>query len=426
VIFDFIRRVLKRLGFKVTCVQNFTDVDDKIIQRSAERNEAPDVLANRYIADYFDKMDRLNVRRADAYPRVTGHIPQITSFVQRLVEKDLAYPLEGDVYYAVNRFPNYGKLSKQSVKDLVSGARVEVHGGKRDPLDFALWKAAKLGEPAWDSPWGKGRPGWHIECSAMSVDALGETFDIHGGGLDLVFPHHENEIAQSEGATGQPFARYWIHNGFVTINREKMSKSLGNFFTLADIFKKVEPRVVRLMLLSHHYRTPLEFSDDLLDQAARSLQKLEEDLRRVSAVLRAQHGTDAQDGKVLTERIQIFEADLMAALSDDFNAPAAWAAVHSLVGELKVRTATHRSLHTGLMEKALFLVRQVLDEVFGLSLSVSGESEGNDTIESLVNARERARREKDWEEADRLRNELISFGVTLEDTPQGARWWKKT
>ncbi len=426
VTFDFVRRSLKRLGFAVTHVQNFTDVEDKIIKKANEAGESPSAVSERFITDYFDKMDKLNILRADAYPRVTETIPQIVAFIGKLVAKDMAYAVEAGVYFAVRKFPEYGKLSKRSLDDLQSGARVEVDEKKRDPLDFALWKSAKPGEPAWDSPWGKGRPGWHIECSVMSIENLKtETFDIHGGGLDLVFPHHENEIAQSEGCTGKPFARYWIHNGFVTVNKEKMSKSLGNFFTLEDIFKKFEPRAVRLLLLSQHHRTPLEFSDDLLANAAQSVKHIEDDLRRVTAALRAQHGTDGQDRKVLAERTDKFEKDFAAALADDFNAPEALAAVHALIGELKVRTATNRALHTSQMEKSLGVVLSALRDVFGLEVSADVD-EGGDDVQSLVNAREKARKEKDWKEADRLRAELTTRSIVIEDTPQGVRWWKKT
>ena len=423
--FDFIRRVLRRLGYEVRHVQNFTDVDDKIIKRAAEAGESPRVLTDRFIADYFDKMDRLNVLRADAYPRVTETIPDIVAFIGALVEREAAYVLGGDVYYAVRKFQAYGRLSHRSPDELLSGARVEVDERKRDPLDFALWKAAKPGEPSWPSPWGPGRPGWHIECSVMSTRALGETFDIHGGGLDLVFPHHENEIAQSEARTGKPFVRTWMHNGFVTVNKEKMSKSLGNFFTLEDIFRTFDPQAVRLLLLSQHYRTPLEFSDDLLGRASHSLKNMEDDLRRVAAALKSQHGTDGQDAKVMEDRVRKFDVAFEEALADDFNAPAALAAVHDLLGELKVRTATHRSVHTGWMEKAAARVQDALTDVFGLKLSI--EADGGDAdVQGLVAAREKARKGKDWKEADRLRLELTNRGIIVEDTPQGPRWWTKS
>jgi cysteinyl-tRNA synthetase len=425
VAFDFIRRALQHLGHSVTYIQNFTDVDDKIIARAAERGEEPFVLAERYIQDYFDKMDKLNVRRADAHPRVTQHIPPIVSFIERLVEKGLAYAAGGDVFYSVRKFSGYGKLSKRTPEDLKAGARVEVDDRKQDPLDFALWKAAKPGEPSWDSPWGKGRPGWHIECSVMSIKHLKETFDVHGGGQDLIFPHHENEIAQSEGATGQPFARYWLHNGFVTVNKEKMSKSLGNFFTLAEIFEKFEPRVVRFALLRQHYRSPLEFSDDILASAAADLSELEAALHRVSALLKAQHGTDKQDEKVLEADMARFQTDLRAALADDFNSPKALAALFDLLGALKTRTATHKAISTPAIQKGLDLVRGSFRDLFGISLGRASD-EADALVESLVDQREKARKARNWAEADNVRKRLSDMGIVVEDTSQGPRWWKKT
>jgi cysteinyl-tRNA synthetase len=425
VTFDFIRRALTRLGYRVNYVQNFTDVDDKIIARARERNETPEALAERHIADYFDTMDRLGILRADHYPRVTGHIPAIVEFIERLVRSGKAYASGGDVFYAVRGFAPYGRLSKRSPDDLRSGARVAVDEKKRDPLDFALWKAAKPGEPSWDSPWGPGRPGWHIECSAMSLANLKtDTLDIHGGGLDLVFPHHENEIAQSEGATGKPFARYWMHNGFVTVNKEKMSKSLGNFFTLEDIFKKFDPRAVRLLLLRDHYRTPLEFSDGLLAEAEASLKDMEGVFHRVAALLKAQHGADEQDRKVLEDRAARCRAAVDEALADDFNAPRALAALHDLLGELGRHTATHRALHTGALAKARDAAAAVLTDVFGIPLRPAVDEGGAD-VEGLVTARDRARKDKNWAEADRLRAEITRLGFVVEDTSQGPRWWKK-
>ncbi|HPU35217.1 MAG TPA: cysteine--tRNA ligase, partial [Bacillota bacterium] len=262
VFFDTVRRYLLYKGYDVLYVQNFTDVDDKIINRAREEGEDPLSLARKYINEYFKDADALNVRRADRHPRVSDHMPDIVRVVEELVQKGFAYEVDGDVYFEVRKFPGYGKLSGRSLEDMQAGARVEVDSRKRDPMDFALWKAAKPGEPSWDSPWGPGRPGWHIECSVMSLKYLGPGFDIHGGGYDLVFPHHENEIAQSEAATGKPFVRYWMHNGFITVNEEKMSKSLGNFFLVRDILSRFSPEVVRFFLLSTHYRSPLDFDDE--------------------------------------------------------------------------------------------------------------------------------------------------------------------
>jgi cysteinyl-tRNA synthetase len=424
VTFDFIRRSLKALGYEVRHVQNFTDIDDKIIQRARERGVSPADLAERYIQDYFEKMDKLHVQRAEAYPRVTQSIPLIIAFVERLVQKGLAYPVEGDVYYAVRGFPEYGKLSKRSLEDLKSGARVEVDERKRDPLDFALWKAAKPGEPAWDSPWGPGRPGWHIECSAMSMAGFGaETFDIHGGGQDLIFPHHENEIAQSEGATGRPFARYWIHNGFVTLNKEKMSKSLGNFFSLAQIFQKYEPRAVRMLLLSQHYRTPLEFSEDLMSSAAASLRNTEQALQRLQAVLRTPQAREGGEEE-LEAHIRKSEANFLASLADDFNSPQARAALFELLNFLETRVAAGQPLSASVLRRGLEFIRRGFQEVLGVPLSSSAATEESE-VQSLVQRREEARRAKNWAEADRIREELESNNIAIEDTPQGPRWWRK-
>ncbi|TXH28747.1 MAG: cysteine--tRNA ligase [Elusimicrobia bacterium] len=426
VTFDFIRRALTRLGYAVTHVQNFTDIDDKIIHRAAERGEAPAVLAERYIADYFDKMDKLGVRRADAYPRVTGSLPAIVAFIERLVAKGLAYAAGGDVFYAVRKFPGYGKLSKRSPDDLQVGARVEVDDRKSDPLDFALWKAAKPGEPAWPSPWGPGRPGWHIECSAMSLAAFGDTFDIHGGGQDLVFPHHENEIAQSEGATGRSFARYWIHNGFVTVNKEKMSKSLGNFFTLEDIFKKFAPRAVRYFLLTHHYKGPLEFSDEQLAAADARLKEVDADLRRLDAALKTPLAAKPKEAKAVAAALDAFGPAVDAALADNFNAPKALAVLFALLGELKERAERPKAIDVEGLRRGVALVRDTFRDVLGLEVGgdvVPGGNADADVAERVAR-REAARKARNWAEADRLRAELLAAGVTVEDTPQGPRWWR--
>lgn len=428
VTFDFVRRALSRLGFHVTCVQNFTDIDDKIIQRAGERGESPAALAERYIADYFDKMDRLNVRRVDAYPRVTEHVPAVVAFIERLVAKKLAYAADGDVFYAVRKFPRYGRLSKRDPDELISGARVDVDARKQDPLDFALWKAAKPGEPSWPSPWGPGRPGWHIECSVMSLTVLGgDTFDIHGGGQDLIFPHHENEIAQSEGATGKPFARYWIHNGFVTVNKEKMSKSLGNFFTLGDIFKTHDPRTVRFFLLSHHYRGPLEYSEDQLANAKTQLAEIDDDLQRLDAVLKNPEAVKPKEEKKLRLLLDGFDARVDQALAENFNSPRVIALVFELLGELKARVAKGKPVWGDGLERGISLLHKTLDEVLGVKAVASAVAvdKEEDAIVYLVEQRQQARQAKNWAEADRLRAELAARQVVLEDTPQGPRWWKK-
>ena len=341
VVFDVVRRVLRSQGYKVRFVQNFTDVDDKIIARAREKGISTTQLAAENIEDFFNKMDALGVERADLYPKVTGHIPDIIALIRKLLDKKAAYVLGEDVYFSVKADKAYGKLSKRPLDELMSGARVDINKEKRDPLDFALWKAAKPEDPPeviWQAPWGKGRPGWHIECSVMALKHLGANFDIHGGGLDLIFPHHENEIAQSEMATGLPFANVWVHNGFVTIDREKMSKSTGNFFALSDIFAKYHPSVVRYMLLSVHYRSPLDFSQDILDQSRQTLSGMKQTIARATRVLKKQTlGMDESEmpapDVVTTVENQVQE--YRAALADDLNTPVALAVLHSILNLLE-------------------------------------------------------------------------------------------
>lgn len=426
VVFDIVRRVLKANGYKVRFVQNFTDVDDKIIARAAERGIKPSDLVRQNIDDFFTKMDALGVERAEAYPKVTEHIPEIVALIQKLVENGSAYRLGGDVYFSVKGFPSYGKLSRRPLEELRSGARVEVNPDKKDPLDFALWKESKPGEPAevsWESPWGKGRPGWHIECSAMSMKHLGVPFDIHGGGLDLIFPHHENEIAQSEAATREPFANLWMHNGFVTVNREKMSKSLGNFFTLSDVFAKYHPSVVRYMLLTVHYRSPLNFSPDLLEQSRQALSGLRDAVARANRVLQKQEfGIDESD-KPSPEVAQAAEAlarDFQEALTEDFNTPEALGVLHRLSGLLEKQFLTN-TVSRGSVRHVSNRIR-LCAEVLGLDLFsflqglfIPAEVTG------LSKEREAARERKDWKEADRLRAEISAHGYVVEDTPQGPR-----
>ena len=411
VTFDVVRRHMEQWGYSVRYVQNFTDVDDKILRRAHERNISPRELADRYIADYFTQMDRLNIRRADSYPRVTENIPAIIAFIRTLIEKKKAYAVGGDVYYSVKKFPGYGKLSKRNVDELEAGARVEVDEQKKDPLDFALWKQSKPGEPgeaSWDSPWGKGRPGWHIECSVMSTALLGPTLDIHGGGQDLIFPHHENEIAQSEAATGQPFVRYWMHNGFVTVNREKMSKSLGNFFTLREIFKRFQPRVVRYFLLSQHYRSPLDFSDDKLSSAARALKGIDEACLKLAAA--SDSGARCSSG-VLPEVVHRFRC----ALNDDFNTERALAIVHELKND--VLNAINE-MAPRFRDKAYLTMKSLMQDYLGIPLPEPEALPGE--ILSLKAEREKARAAKNWSEADRLRKELALRGYRAEDNPDGS------
>jgi cysteinyl-tRNA synthetase len=436
VVFDMVRRVLRANGYAVRYVQNFTDVDDKIIARAAERGIPVAQLVQSNIDDFFNKMDALGIERADAYPRVTGHIPEILAMVGQLLDKKMAYRVGEDVYFSVRQFSGYGKLSKRPLAELESGARqtsgearrysaarVEVNPEKRDPLDFALWKASKPGEPpevSWPAPWGKGRPGWHVECSAMALKHLGENFDIHGGGLDLVFPHHENEIAQSEAATGRPFARFWMHNGFVTVNKEKMSKSLGNFFTLEEIFAKYPPAVVRYMLLTVHYRSPLDFSPDLLEQSRHALSGLRDSMARASFVLQQHANKNNPDPPV---QDIVSEADrahrrFLEALSEDFNTPAALAEIHAMAQLLEKASF---AISVGSIRAVLEKLRQAAD-VLGLQLFThTPDIQIPAEVAELAHEREAARQSKNWKEADRLRKVIEDKGYSVEDTAQGPR-----
>jgi len=426
VVFDVVRRVLKANGYKVRYVQNFTDVDDKIIARAKERGITPGELARENIEDYFNKMDALGIERADVYPKVTEHIPEIIALIRKLLDNEVAYRLRGDVYFSVKAFPPYGKLSKRPLNELQSGSRVDVDKEKQDPLDFALWKESKPGEPleaSWDSPWGKGRPGWHIECSVMAMKHLGLNFDIHGGGLDLIFPHHENEIAQSEAATRKPFAAYWMHNGFVTINREKMSKSLNNFFTLSEIFAKYQPAIVRYMLLTVHYRAPLDFSQDLLEQSRSALSGLRDSIARANRVLQKQEfGVDESDkaSPEVSRASDELAQEFHEALQDDFNTPGALGVLHQLIGMLEKQFATN-NVSRGSVRHILNQIRKCA-EVLGLDLFsfmqglfIPAE------VSEWARAREAARARKDWKESDRLRAEISNRGYVVEDTPQGPR-----
>jgi len=426
VVFDVLRRTLKAHGFTVKAIQNFTDVDDKIIDRAKERGISTTELVERNIEDFYNKMDALGIERADLYPRVTEHIPDIIALVQKLIDQKAAYVENGDVYFSVRSFPNYGKLSKRDIEELRSGARVEVNKDKHDPLDFALWKASKSGEPpevTWTSPWGKGRPGWHIECSVMALKHLGEKFDLHGGGRDLIFPHHENEIAQSEAATHQPFANMWVHNGFVTVNKEKMSKSLGNFFSLSDIFAKYHPSVVRYMLLTVHYRSPLDFSHELLDQSRQTLANMKDSVARVTQVLRKQtQGLDDAD-KPNPETVRDASALLekfKEALADDLNTPEALGCLHQLISLAEKQFQSNQVSRASV--RVVINALNAAADVLGIDLMPSTrEVLVPPQVTQMSLDREAARKAKNWGEADRLRKAISDAGFVVEDTPQGAR-----
>ena len=441
-VFDVLRRYLEYSGFVVEFAKNFTDVDDKIIKRANEQGVSCEHVTTTYINAYYEDMEKLGVRRATLEPRATEHIADIVRLVDTLLAKGMAYRVDGDVYFQVDRYPAYGRLSKRNVDDLQAGARVDVDERKRHPMDFALWKGSKPGEPSWDSPWGPGRPGWHIECSAMAMRHLGETFDIHGGGMDLIFPHHENEIAQSCGATGKEFARYWVHNGFVQINQEKMSKSLGNFFTIREIFQKSEwsdtvtGEMLRYFLLSTHYRSPLDFSDQSLNEAKNALNGFYDLFERLNESAPA-HGAADQQMQESTMRAR---AAFVAAMDDDLNTPNAVAALQTLRGE------ANKALEVGLSGEMRRVVRQefrVLGIVLGLlqtdtwrfksqrqQPSSGGAEASTDTlsdedIADKLAARLAAKRSKNYQLADQLRAELASHGITIEDRPDGTSRWKR-
>ncbi len=426
VAFDFVFRALSYLGYKVTYVRNFTDVDDKIINRAAEREISCDELVKENIDAFYEDMDSLFLKRPTHEPRATQYIPQMQEIIKTLIAKGLAYQAGGDVFFSVNRFPEYGKLSKRNLDDLLSGARVAVNESKNDPLDFALWKAAKPGEPKWPSPWGEGRPGWHIECSAMGRELLGEVFDIHGGGKDLVFPHHENEIAQSHGACGKPPVRYWMHNGFVNINKEKMSKSLGNFFTIREVTQKFDPEAVRLYLLGTHYRSPIDFADGYLAEAEHHLDRLYAVAHRAEKMLAGTKG----------EMPPEMEADFTQALEDDFNSATAMAVLSETVNSLNAEcdlierkkgdVKKAASLFAALMEigGVLGIFNRPAEQYLNLTRKKRAAEIGmsEEAIESLIQKRIDARKAKDFAEADRIRNELTEKGIELKDSPKGTDW----
>jgi cysteinyl-tRNA synthetase len=438
VVFDVIYRYLRYKGYEVTYVRNFTDVDDKIINRAQQEGVSTEEIAARYIKEFYIDMGALGMLPPTVEPKATEHIAEMIALVQQLMEKGHAYEVEGDVYYAVESFPEYGKLSKRSLDEMQAGARVEVDERKKNPLDFALWKAAKPGEPSWQSPWGQGRPGWHIECSAMSQRYLGETLDIHGGGKDLIFPHHENEIAQAEGATDKPFVRFWLHNGFINIAKEKMSKSLGNFLTIKEILKDHHPEVVRLFLLSRHYRSPIDYSSQGMEEARQNLERFYQTLAGIDEALG--NTTGKQKGKASPEEtaarknVDAFTQRWEEAMDDDFNTAAALAPLFELSRDLnrvlqgpsaQVREILHQGKEAfakagkvlGIFQQdpSVFLAQEQQRKAQRLTIT-------SDEIEKLIKERDQARSKKDWKRADEIRDQLASQGIILEDTPQGTVW----
>jgi cysteinyl-tRNA synthetase len=428
IVFDVLRRYLESKGYEVKYVQNFTDVDDKMIMRSHQLGISVDELAERFIAAYYEDADALGIKRATHNPRATREIPSIIELIGILVEKGHAYETGGDVYFEVATCPGYGKLSKQNLDDLDSGARVDVDERKRHPLDFALWKAMKPGEPAWESPWGKGRPGWHIECSAMARRYLGETIDIHCGGSDLIFPHHENEVAQSESAHGKTFARFWIHNGYLMIDREKMSKSQGNFFTVRDVLAKFSAPVIRLFMLSAHYRSPINFSIETLEHEKNAYERLRNGWAEISYAISTRRGEADPCGRDEDLRRETAEARKLFAecMDDDFNTAGAIGAVFDIIRATNTSLARRGAVDYDAIEDAATFLRGV-DDIMGILQIRSMDCDGDHDvksgeIEALIQERYEARKRKDFSRSDEIRKNLADRGITLEDTPQGTRW----
>ncbi|BDG45527.1 MULTISPECIES: cysteine--tRNA ligase [Parageobacillus] len=417
IVFDTIRRYLEFRGYEVKYVSNFTDVDDKLIKAARELGEDVPTVAERFIQAYFEDIAALGCKKADVHPRVTENMDTIIEFIQALIEKGYAYEVDGDVYYRTRKFAEYGKLSHQSIDELKAGARIEVGEKKEDPLDFALWKAAKEGEICWDSPWGKGRPGWHIECSAMARKYLGDTIDIHAGGQDLTFPHHENEIAQSEALTGKPFAKYWLHNGYLNINNEKMSKSLGNFVLVHDIIRQIDPQVLRFFMLSVHYRHPINYSEELLESAKKGLERLKTSYFNLKHRLQSSTNLTDDDEQWLA-RIQEQHEAFIREMDDDFNTANGIAVLFELAKQanlyLHEKNTSERVIHAFLRE-----FEQLLD-VLGITLQE--EELLDEEIEALIQKRNEARKNRNFALADQIRDELKAKNIILEDTPQGTRW----
>ncbi|HHU62139.1 MAG TPA: cysteine--tRNA ligase [Natronincola sp.] len=424
VVWDVIRKYFRSRGYKVTLVQNFTDVDDKIIVRSQETGIPALDISGKYIEEYLRDMDELGVERADFYPKVSEHITEIVELVETLVEKDHAYSANGDVFFHVASFPEYGKLSKQKLDELRQGTRFEVDPNKRDATDFALWKSAKEGEPAWESPWGQGRPGWHIECSAMSLKYLGEGFDFHGGGNDLIFPHHENEIAQSEAATGEPLASYWVHNGMVNLKDTKMSKSIGNVITVGRLIEKHSKELLRFYLLSTHYRTELEYYDGKIEEVSKGWKRLNDAVSNLQESLsNADSGELSEKDLAVLDVLHDFEQEMEVAFSDDFNTARVLGILFEMVREINVYKH-NRGTHEKVLQKACDLFQLYGSDILGIIQLEKANQDGlvDSLLDLVVELREDLRKDKNFGLADKIRYRLADLGITLEDTPQGTRW----
>ena len=422
-VFDTFRRYMEYRGYKVNFVQNFTDIDDKIIRRANEEGTDYKTVSEKYIEEFWTDAKGMNVREATVHPKATENIDEIINIVSTLIEKGYAYAVDnGDVYFSPKQFKEYGKLSHQPLEDLEAGARINVEEVKREPMDFALWKSAKPGEPYWESPWGHGRPGWHIECSAMVRRYLGETIDIHCGGQDLVFPHHENEIAQSECCNGVPFANYWMHNGFISVDNVKMSKSLGNFFTVRDVANEYGYEPIRYFLISSHYRSPINYSIDIIEQCKASLARLYNCRESLDFAMKNAVDTLPENADEIKATLTSRRDQFIKAMDDDLNTADAISSVFELVRDINTSVITDSSA-----KELVELATTLFDELTGvLGLVYNRKTESlDDEIEKLIEARTQARKERNWAEADRIRDELKAQGIVLEDTPQGVKWHRE-
>jgi cysteinyl-tRNA synthetase len=427
IIFEVVRRFLKFKGYKVNYIQNLTDIDDKMINKAKELKITVSELAEKFIQEYFIDADFLNIGKADIHPRATEHIKEIIALVKGLEEKGYAYEIDGNVFFNVSKFKGYGKLSGQNIEELKEGARVEVDERKKESIDFALWKRMKEGEPAWESPWGKGRPGWHIECSAMSMKYLGKSFDIHTGGSDLIFPHHENEIAQSEAYTGQPFVRYWMHNGYLCLNNQKMSKSLGNIMKVRDISKKYKGEIVRYFILSAHYRNPFNYSEEQLRQAESSLRRLNNTIFNVKYLLEEGKFRKLKDknDELILEKGKESKQKFMEAMDDDFNTPVALSCLFSFAREVNIYLNSLSTKNKEVLENIIKYYQELAGEILGILKIYNQEESFEQEIKKLIEEREEARKRMNWVKSDQIRDKLKEEGILLEDTPEGVRWKKK-